>query len=105
MVRPRKGEKGYEQANERWHKTMEERFGDADGVHKKLQEMGRKGGLAGKGENYKGGFASDPEKARLYGRKGGRRSKRGFKFVGASGNIGEYENSETGERKTFKIKG
>ena len=57
-----------------------------DGVHKKMQEIGSKGGSNGKGPGYKGGFASNEvgedgltgrERAKLAGAKGGAISRRG----------------------------
>ena len=57
-----------------------------DGVHKKMQEIGSKGGANGKGPGYKGGFASDEvgedgltgkQRARIAGAKGGAISRRG----------------------------
>ena len=39
--------------------------------------IGKKGGQNGRGEGYKGGFASNPELAKIAGRKGGMISRRG----------------------------
>lgn len=41
------------------------------------REIGRRGGMNGKGPDYKGGFAANPALAAIAGRKGGRISKRG----------------------------
>lgn len=41
------------------------------------KRIGKMGGQSGRGPNYKGGFASDPELARRAGQKGGRISRRG----------------------------
>jgi len=49
-------------------KTNKERYGDTY-----YADMGRKGGMNG----HTGGFASNPERARIAGAKGGRASKRG----------------------------
>ena len=41
------------------------------------KNIGRLGGLSGRGPGYKGGFASNPELAKIAGRKGGLISRRG----------------------------
>ena len=41
------------------------------------KNIGAKGGRAGRGEDYKGGFAANRELARIAGAKGGRISRRG----------------------------
>lgn len=41
------------------------------------RNIGKKGGQNGRGEGYKGGFAGNPELAKIAGRKGGKISKRG----------------------------
>lgn len=41
------------------------------------KNIGAKGGRAGRGEDYKGGFAANRELARIAGVKGGRISRRG----------------------------
>ena len=66
MVRPKKGEPGYEEANERWRATMKERYGEK-GFHQMMVEMGKKGGANG----HTGGFAANPILAVRAGRKGG----------------------------------
>lgn len=83
MARPKKGAKGYAEANSRWRKTMLEKYGSEEGLHRFMQAVGRKGGsVVGK----KGGFASDVvgadgltgrERSHIVGAIGGRRSKRG----------------------------
>ena len=82
MGRPRKGEKGCEEANAKWRATMLERCGGAEKMHKKMSVIGRKGGMA----SSTGGFASEkrgadgltgPERAKICGSKGGKISKRG----------------------------
>lgn len=86
MARPKKGEKGNEEANNKWRATMLKRFGGEEGLHRKMQHSGSLGGKSGCGANYTGGFASrlldkegltGPERARKYGIIGGRKSKRG----------------------------
>lgn len=83
MPRPKKGTKGHEEATAKWRKTMAEKYGD---IHDRMVEMGRKGGKI----STKGGFASMKvdengltgyERARIYGAKGGRISKRSSKKV------------------------
>lgn len=76
MARQRKGEIGCEEANQKWRRTMLERYGGEEGMRKKMQEIGRKGGANGRGPDYKGGFASNRALARLAGAKGGRISRR-----------------------------
>lgn len=61
--------------------TNKERYGEDF-----YRNLGRKGGLAGRGKNYGGGFSSTKvgadgltglERSRIAGQKGGKRSKRG----------------------------
>lgn len=73
MARPKKGTKAGDLANKKWRKTVEERYGS---VTEMARRMGRLGGLAGKGPDYKGGFASNPALASVAGAKGGRTSRR-----------------------------
>lgn len=73
MARPKKGTKGAEEATLKWRKTMQQKYGGAAGVHKMMSRIGAKGGRNG----HTGGFASNPALARLAGKKGGQRSKRG----------------------------
>ena len=85
MARPKAGPKEGDAASERWRQTMINKYG-VDGVHKKMQEIGSKGGANGKGPGYKGGFASDEvgedgltgkQRARIAGAVGGKRSRCG----------------------------
>lgn len=85
MARPKAGTKEGDAASEKWRQTMINKYG-VDGVHKKMQEIGSKGGANGKGPGYKGGFASDEvgedglngrQRAKLAGAIGGKRSRRG----------------------------
>lgn len=78
MARPKKNTPAGKIATERWRKTMEEKYG---GVTAKMQQIGRIGGLNGKGPNYKGGFAADRDRARIAGAKGGRISRRNGKYT------------------------
>ncbi len=76
MARPKSGTKGGEVASEKWKQTMLKKYGK-DGLHRKMQEIGARGGRNGRGPDYKGGFAADRERAALAGAKGGRISRRG----------------------------
>lgn len=78
MARPKKNTPAGKLATERWRKTMEEKYG---GVTAKMQQIGRIGGLNGKGPDYKGGFAADRDRARIAGAKGGRISRRNGKYT------------------------
>ena len=75
MARPKAGTKEGDAASERWRQTMINKYG-VDGVHKKMQEIGSKGGHNGRGPGYKGGFAADRERARMAGAIGGKKSRR-----------------------------
>lgn len=66
--------------------TNKQRYGDGF-----YADIGAKGGRNGKGQGYKGGFASDkvgqdgltgPERAKIAGYKGGRISRRGVSTKG-----------------------
>ena len=70
MVRMKKGEPGHKEAVQKWHENMYKKFGGKEGLAKKMQECGKKGGMHGR----TGGF-HDPELARNAGRKGGLASK------------------------------
>ena len=81
MSRMKAGEPGHERAVTRWRKTMLERFGGEEGLHKHMQEKGSKGGKL----STTGGFASKErgrdgltgaERARLAGAIGGHMSSR-----------------------------
>lgn len=86
MSRPKKGQKGYEEANAKWRASMIARLGSEEALKEWQRNLGRKGGQAGKGSGYGGGFSSTKvgadgltgyDRARIYGAVGGRRSKRG----------------------------
>lgn len=78
MARPKKNTPAGKLATERWRQTMEKKYG---GVTAKMQQIGRIGGLNGKGPDYKGGFAADRERARIAGAKGGHISRRNGKYT------------------------
>lgn len=76
MSRPKKGEKGSEEATKKWRETMEKKYGGAAELHKKMQLIGSKGGAVSKG----GGFAADPERAKICGSLGGLVGKAGERY-------------------------
>lgn len=77
MARPKANTKAGKIANEKWRKTMTERYGS---VTEKMRETGRIGGMNGKGPDYKGGFAADNQRAKIAGAKGGSISRRKSKY-------------------------
>ena len=77
MARPKANTKAGKIANEKWRKTMTERYGS---VTEKMKQTGRIGGMNGKGPDYKGGFAADNERAKSAGAKGGSISRRKSKY-------------------------
>lgn len=96
MSRPKKGQKGCEEASARWRKTMEAKFGGPEGVHKKMQEMGHKGGTAWT-DKLKG-FAANPELASKIAKIMGRKTKKGLTWVkDVDKEHGEYIDKHTGE--------
>lgn len=78
MARPKKGTPEGDAATARWHQTMVEKYGS---VNEKMANIGRIGGLKGRGPDYKGGFASSKELAITAGAKGGKISRRGPKIM------------------------
>lgn len=62
---------GTKAGGKRAAKTNKERHGEDF-----FKKIGAKGGRNGKGPDYKGGFAANPELAREAGRKGGKKSRR-----------------------------
>lgn len=87
MSRPKKNTPEGRLATERWRETIAKKYGD--NYKELLAEWAAKGGRNGKGPGYKGGFANDRNKAREYGRIGGKISKRGCKLIGRTED-GEY---------------
>ena len=77
MARPKKNTPAGKIANEKWRKTMTERYGS---ITEKMKQTGRIGGMNGKGPDYKGGFAADNERAKIAGAKGGSISRRTSKY-------------------------
>lgn len=78
MPRPKANTPEGKKAVESWKRTMEEKYGN---ISHKMAEVGRKGGKAGFGPYYEGGFASSRENASKAGAKGGYKSRRGFRFI------------------------
>lgn len=74
MARPKKGERGYQEASKKWRQTMLKKYGGEEGLHKRAQELGSIGGKAPTSKPK--GFAANPELARIAGHKGGRISRR-----------------------------
>lgn len=98
MARQKKGEPGHKEATNRWRATMIAKYGK-DGLHKKMQEIGRIGGT----RSGTGGFYNDPSRAREAGRLGGMVSRIGYKIVKWEGNVVHYKNKSTGEIEVRKI--
>ena len=73
MARPKKGTKAGEIATIKWRETMFKKYGGENGLHKKMSEVGAKGGSR---STPTGGFGADHERARIAGAKGGSISKR-----------------------------
>lgn len=81
MARPKRGEPGADQAAKKWRATMLEKYGGQEGLTRKMQAIGAKGGKL----STTGGFASDKvgadgmtgrERAHVAGKKGGSISRR-----------------------------
>lgn len=72
MSRPKKGTKSGELASKKWRETMLKKYGGKQGLYKAMSKIGAQGGRNG----HTGGFAYNPELARIAGAKGGSISKR-----------------------------
>lgn len=72
MVRPKRGEPGHEEAVIKTRETMVKKLGGEEAAREFYRRIGRKGGQFCGAK----GFALNPEKARLAGAKGGRKSRR-----------------------------
>lgn len=82
MPRPKKGEKGCEEATKKWRATMLKKYGSEEALHEAMSKMGHNGGIV---STPNGGFGSSkkdengltgPERARLAGAIGGAKSTR-----------------------------
>ena len=82
MTRPKKGTKAGDLATKKWRETMLKKFGSEEAVHAHMQEMGRIGGKL----STTGGFYGHPERAKIAGAKGGKKSRRGPATIDANGN-------------------
>lgn len=74
--------------------TNKERNGED--FYKRIGQIGGRNG-------HTGGFASNPALARIAGRKAGRISKRGFKYLGTEGEYRKYLVKETGKVVKYPI--
>lgn len=97
MARPKRGEPGADQAAKKWRATMLEKYGGQEGLTRKMQAIGAKGGKL----STTGGFASDKvgadgmtgrQRSIICGRIGGRKSKRGKKVRNDDTRINESTN-------------
>lgn len=68
----RKGTPGYYAQQAKYHKTMLSKFNSEEEMKQYYRTIAAKGGRNG----HTGGFADDPERARVAGRKGGAISSR-----------------------------
>lgn len=73
MPRPKKNTPEGEAATRKWRETMIKRYGS-------ITEQQRKIGAIGGRNGHTGGFASNPELARIAGAKGGSKSRRGKSY-------------------------
>lgn len=80
MVRPKANTPEGIEATKKYRMTMLKKYGSKEAMKEQYRRIGKMGGLSGKGENYKGGFAYDKEKASEAGRIGGLKSRRDKKF-------------------------
>ena len=71
MSRPKRGETGCKEANDKWRRTVTEKYG---GVTEFMREVGRMGGSKSHPETRP--FAKNPELASRAGKKGGKTSSR-----------------------------
>jgi len=101
MARPKKNTKAGKLATKKWRQTMEAKYGNISDM---MAEIGRKGGENGRGEDYKGGFASSTDLAKRAGAKGGQLSRRGYRFIKHIGRKrGLYLNLSTNEEEILKL--
>lgn len=80
MVRPAIDTPEGKKASKKFRETMLKKYGGEEGIREFHSKIGRLGGMNGRGPNYKGGFASDRERAMEAGRKGGLVSRRDKEF-------------------------
>lgn len=77
MSRPKKDTEAGQKANAKWRETVTKKYGSPTEM---MREIGRVGGLAGRGEGYTGGFAGNRGLAKIAGSKGGSISKRKSRY-------------------------
>lgn len=80
MSRPKANTPEGREATRKFRETMLKRYGSEEAVKEQYRKIGQKGGTNGRGADYKGGFASNKEKAIEAGRKGGTISRRDKEF-------------------------
>lgn len=69
---------GNKQSGRKLVATMIEKYGSYEAYRQSMRERAAKGGSV---RGTKGGFAADKERSRVSGALGGRRSKRGHKYI------------------------
>lgn len=74
MARPKKGERGCQEASNKWKQTMLKKYGGKEGLHKRAQELGSIGGKTPTSKPK--GFAANHALASIAGAKGGKVSRR-----------------------------
>lgn len=89
MAGHRKGTPGYFAQQERYRQTMIEKFGSDEARKEYYREIAAKGGRNG----HTGGFASNPDKARVAGKKGGAISSRSKKKISLEARREKYKES------------
>lgn len=95
MPRPKKGEPGYEEANERWRQTVSDNYGSPSEL---MSRVGKLGGAA----SSTGGYYKDKKRAARDGSLGGRKSLRGYTYLYDKYGFYYYEHKETGELVKIK---
>lgn len=81
--------------------TMINKFGSEEAWREWMKENGSKGGKNG----TTGGVAGDSERASILGAKGGKVSKRGYKFIKEVANGREYIDKSTNTVVVFRYDG
>lgn len=100
MTRMKRTEPGHAEAVAKWWQTMIAKYGSEEKLHEQMIRQGRKGGANG----HNGGFSGRPDMARKAGKKGGRVSRRGYKFLGADGEVLMWRRLSTGKVETYTKK-
>jgi len=79
--------------NDKMFKTMVKKHGSEEAAREWFRSIGRRGGQNGN----TGGFAANPELARIAGAKAGRISKRNHKYIKSDGQYNYYIANDTGK--------